>query len=214
MAGNMYALILLVIVLLAILNLATLSWVVWLQRLLRQREKAAAAIGHQVKVSRLALGPKWDEMLAQVQESAKQAALESVSDVASIFNQDLATTSLKINQQLEESAKGLIKTELAKYLETFATLRESTNTALGQIQATIDHQREALESNLETETKAQKDKIMDQFETRIGEVVSNYLVESLGSGIDLGSQSQYLFKVLDEHKTELKQEILGVEVAK
>lgn len=206
---NLYPLILAVIILLALINLSTLSWVVWLQRRLREKDKAAAAIGRQLKVSRLALGPKWDDMLEQVEESAKQAAIESVGDISTIFRQDLATSSLKINQQLEERASGLVEQELARYQETLGELGNSTTKAIGKIQDVLDRQRQALETNLESEIKAKQESLMAEFDKRIAEVVSNYLIESLGTGIDLGAQSKYLFNTLDAHKAELKQEIMG-----
>jgi hypothetical protein len=206
---NLYYTILAVIVVLTLVNLGTLAWVVWLQRLLREKDKAAAAIGRQVKASKLALGPKWDDMLLQVEESAKQAAVESVEEVTAVFNRDLSTTSLKINQQLEEQAGKLIQTELDKYQETFDSLRQSTSTMVGQFQEAIEKQRQELQTRLDVEMKTEKAKLMERFDKHLSAVVSSYLVEALGTEVDLGAQSKYLFRMLEDNKAALKQEILG-----
>jgi hypothetical protein len=206
---NLYYTILAVIVVLTLVNLGTLAWVVWLQRLLREKDKAAAAIGRQVKASKLALGPKWDDMLLQVEESAKQAAVESVEEVTAVFNRDLSTTSLKINQQLEEQAGKLIQAELDKYQETFDSLRQSTSTMVGQFQEAIEKQRQELQTRLDVEMKTEKAKLMERFDKHLSAVVSSYLVEALGTEVDLGAQSKYLFRMLEDNKAALKQEILG-----
>jgi F0F1-type ATP synthase membrane subunit b/b' len=206
---KLYYIILVIIVTLALINLATLAWVVWLQKLLREKEKMTASIGRQLKVSKLAMGPKWDEMLAQVEQSARQAALDSVEEVSAVFNRDLATTSLKVNQQLEEQASTLIQSELTEYQETFADLRQTTTKIVSQFQDTIEQERQQLLARLADDAQDQKAEIVAKFEARMAEVIAAYLTEVLGNEVDLGAQSQYLFRMLEQHKAELKQEILG-----
>ncbi len=50
---------------------------------------------------------------------------------------------------------------------------------------------------------------MDQFNTRLNDVVSSYLTECLGSQVDLGAQSTYIFAALEQHKADIKRDVLS-----
>jgi hypothetical protein len=43
----------------------------------------------------------------------------------------------------------------------------------------------------------------------MNDVVSSYIIESLGNRVDLGAQSAYIFDMLHEHKDEIKRDILS-----
>lgn len=205
---NSYQLVLIVIGALALLNLATLAWVAWLQQRLKSRDQTLTAAVSEVH----GLEQKADKVAAAEMELEKKGAASVASaleEVGTVFSRDLATTTLKITQQMEAGASQLIEQELGQYRETLANLRESATAAFGQINDAIDKQKATLTADLEAEIQKQKETMIIKFEAKISDVVSAYLVESLGNDVDLGAQSQYLFKMLEEHKDELKKEIMG-----
>jgi hypothetical protein len=51
--------------------------------------------------------------------------------------------------------------------------------------------------------------LADKFDAKIGDVVSSYISESLGSGVDLGAQMQFILTSLESHKDEIRKDLLN-----
>ncbi|HSH31643.1 MAG TPA: hypothetical protein VK963_03185, partial [Candidatus Saccharimonadales bacterium] len=122
---------------------------------------------------------------------------------------DLAETSGRINHQLEALSTKVITEQLGEYQKTLVEMRQTAIASVGQIQAAIEEQRARLEQDINQDLEAQKQRLVAKLDQKIGDIVAAYMVEALGSQVDLGAQSQYLFKTLEANKAELKQDILS-----
>ena len=49
----------------------------------------------------------------------------------------------------------------------------------------------------------EKEKLIQQIDTRLADAVTSFLIETLGHNVDLGAQNKYLIEMLEEHKPEL-----------
>ncbi|HSX48331.1 MAG TPA: hypothetical protein VLF41_02410 [Candidatus Nanoarchaeia archaeon] len=207
-----YQLILIVIAALTLINLATLGWVALLQKKLRQDNQAVSSTQKDLnQLKQEAHNVMLAETLIELESSANQSIQGIFDKAAAEFTTSLQKASAQITEQMQTGASQLVQQELEQYKETLGNLREAASGALGQINDALEKQKATLTADLEVEVKKQQQVLIEKFENKISDVVSAYLVESLGNDVDLGAQSQYLFKMLEEHKGELKQEILGGE---
>lgn len=64
-----------------------------------------------------------------------------------------------------------------------------------------------LEQKLEAEMQKRRDAYVGQLDTKLGDAVTAFLVDTLGRNVDLGAQTAYLIAQLEAHKDELVQEV-------
>ena len=157
------------------------------------------------------------ERLMHKAETDFQTALDhSVNEL----QRELATTITHLNKQLEQLGSSIIKTEMSRYQYDVDQMRRQADGASAKAQAEIDqHQTELkvklamrqseMEAELEAKIKAEEASRLQEIDTKLSDAVMSFLTETLGHEVDLGAQSQYLLKTLDEHKDELKKGISG-----
>ncbi len=196
--------VLVVIIALAVINFATLWWVVGLQKRLR-----VARVPSPVATPEAAKPTLSPETVARLRQEA-ETELKAVMSLANKnLGEELGNTSQKLNQHVEDLAEKIIQDELTKYQKTLEELRQASIETLSQVQNDVNSRREKLEADLEAQVAEEKQHVMDQFDTKIGDVMAAYLTEVLGNEVDLGAQSAYLIKALEDHKADLKKAILS-----
>lgn len=201
---NAYVVLLVIIVALALINFLTLFWVGSLQRKVRTPQPAVAS---KPSVASPAVNHKVDDAMAEAAAAAKTQLDQAIQQAAKTLSTDLSATSQKVNHELQELAEKYIRTELEEYHKTVLQFKDTATTSLADIQQTMDEQRQSLTAGLTTELKAERERLLAQFDNRLADVVSAYLIEALGNNADLGAQSQSLFAALEQHKEELKKDI-------
>ncbi len=148
-----------------------------------------------------------EEVKNQLLSETKQDYETAIEKSAGQFSHDLVATSDKINAQIKDLSANVIANELEEYRSGLAKLREEALAGMGSVQEAVAKQRQVLEAELDQQIQAEKQRRLDQIDTKLGDAVSAFLVEVLQHNVDLGSQSPYLLAMLEEHKEELKQEV-------
>jgi hypothetical protein len=196
-----------VIIGLGLINFVSLFWVMSLQKKLKQAETksidtttAPKQQAHTIMVA---------EELLRLENVAKDDISKVLVEVTRSFQDDLSKTSKKVNNKVEELTDKVIADELTKYQSAFTELRQASIETLSRIQATIEEESLKRSADVAVMVEAEKKKVIESFEKKMGDIVSGYLVEVLGTNVDLGAQRGYLFATLEAHKDELKKAIAG-----
>jgi flagellar biosynthesis/type III secretory pathway protein FliH len=149
------------------------------------------------------------ERIAQI-EATTQAAFEAAVQRASQrFDQDLGTTSEKLNQLIVRLTTDVVEKELTDYRQGLADARAAALESLRQMQATVNQQQATLETDMKAEMDKRKAYLVERLDRRLGEIATSYIIESLGQGVDLGAQKTFLMDSLERNKEALKKDILG-----
>ena len=196
-----------IVALVVVVNLGTLLWIGMLQGKLRKRDQAVVAAQHDLgELKQEAHNVTLAKILLQMEQTIGADIEASFQQLTLGFREELRGSLIRITTQMEGDASQL----LAQYRETLnANLQEVAAKALGPIHELVDQQRVGLIEDMQADIKRQQAQVMAKFDAKLSDVVSSYLTETLGNDVDLGAQSRYLFRMLDEHKDELKQEISG-----
>jgi hypothetical protein len=198
---NSYYILLGVIALLVVINYVSLFWVSSLQKQLRHaRQKVAKPAPSTAST----LATVSAEHVIELQAKAEHLMEETVRKSIQKLHDDLGKTTGLINQRVGELSDKVIQDELTKYQGALDEVRQSSIDTLSEVQQAIDKRRGEMEETLAAEVAEEKKHVLERFEQHMGEVVSGYLVETLGQNIDLGAQSSYIFDTLEKHKDELK----------
>lgn len=170
-----------------------------LNRLSKQQQAAAVA------PKPLAISQPTAEQL----EAKLKAAYEAkIVEATQTFGTDLQGTSTRLSEQVSRLTTKVIEEELEAYQKTLEEVRHVATVAMEQIHQAVEHQRVELHQGMEAELAEEKKHLAAKFDAKMGDVVSSYISEALGSGVDLGAQMQFILSSLEAHKDEIRKDLL------
>lgn len=157
------------------------------------------------------LPPATRERLLQAAEGKFQTMLDRSADQ---LEHNLQATATQLNKQLEKLGADIINDEMKRYRESLDELRARTQMSIGSAQTEIaQHQddlktklaerKAELEKQMDEEVAAEKERLIQDMDTKLADAVASFLLETLQHNVDLGAQTAYLTTMLDEHKAEL-----------
>jgi hypothetical protein len=146
---------------------------------------------------------------------AAEVKLEAVLERSTVqLEKNLQETTRRLDHQLERIGTKIITDEMARYNKALDDLQAATQLSIGGAQSDINKHQEdlkaklaerqvELEAQLAQEMEAKKEQLVQELDTKLADAVASFLIETLGHEVDLGAQSAYLTKMLDEHKDEI-----------
>lgn len=134
---------------------------------------------------------------------------EAQADFQSVLNhsakelqKDLEGTATEINKLVEKMGTEAVASELERYRAQLVKLTEAAEEKIGGAGAEIAEHQQNLKAKLEEEMAAEKQRLLAQIDTRLADAVSSFLIETMQHDVDLGAQTAYITKMLEEHKQE------------
>lgn len=191
------------LIIMALVNAATLFWAMYLDRRLRGRPVPKK---YDVHVEGTKIFSDMD--LSEVQKRADSQLLHAVELASQRLEKSVSTGVDQLAAHVNDVASDSVRQEFDKYQASLRALNNQTVEQFAQIQTDLQKQRAELLQQLQTEVTQERERRLASFNERINDVVSSYLAETLGSRVDLGSQSNYIFEQLEKHKEDIKRDIL------
>lgn len=146
---------------------------------------------------------------AELEARLTAAYNNQIADATVTFGTDLKATSTRLTEQVSRLTTTVIEEELEAYQKTLEEVRKVATQAMDQIHEAVEHQRVELRQGMEADLAEEKKLLADKFDSKFGDVVSSYISESLGSGVDLGAQMQFILTSLEKHKDEIRKDLLN-----
>lgn len=172
------------------------------------------------------LPPALKEAIIEASQANFQAVLDQ--NVAELQH-DLQTTVAQLNKKLDQLGTDIVDSEMKRYHKQLDQLGEHAIGAISAAQTGINKHQVELEAKLEkqhaelqaklaediaaerkriaAELTAEKEKLSQQVDTKLGDAVASFLMETLQHNVDLGAQNNYLTAMLEEHKEDFKREL-------
>ena len=159
--------------------------------------------------------PEIKENLIHKSEAHFQNALNhSINEL----DHDLKNTIYKLNNQLEKFGNEIIigglshyRTKLDQFCKQLEISMEKNQAEIAKHQSEINEklaeQQSVLEKELAENIKNQQQIMIQNINTKLSDAVATFLIETMQHNIDLGAQTNYLTKMLEEHKSEFIKEI-------
>lgn len=191
------------IAVLVAVNLAALGWASYLDRKARSKP--------QPKIYEIHLeGTKVfnDVDLEAIQKAANEQLTTAAHEAAERLQKSLNNGIDQVAANINDSLATNLTAEFEKYTVTLSGLRDETIRQFGKIQDELNTRRTELMEHVDKQVAEEHARRLEAFNTRLGEVVTSYIAESLGNNVDLGAQSGYILKVLEEHKEDIKRDVL------
>ena len=119
-----------------------------------------------------------------------------IGENAMFLQQDLRQTTASLNDYMRTEITRTLQEEFKKYQQSISDAKQL---ALGSIEktiTTIDQQRQFLETQLQTQSEAQKAQVLARFETSMATIINHYVLRAIGNQIDLADQLDYILAEL------------------
>lgn len=147
------------------------------------------------------------DQLTKLQQDTQAAFKFAVNDAAQKFHEDLAATSKSLNQLTLKLTTEVVERELEDYRTGLADARAQALGSLAEMQKAVVEKQKALETDLDAEIAKRREFLIAKLDSKLGQAVAAYLVESLGQGVDLGAQKTFLLENLERNKEALKKDL-------
>jgi F0F1-type ATP synthase membrane subunit b/b' len=192
------------LIVMALINTASLIWAFYLDHRLRGRPTPKI---YDVHMEGTKVFPELE--LSKVADKAKAEFEAAVTDASQKLHGTLDQVSAQVGAQASQSIQNSLAQELEKYQVNLETLRNQTMKDFASLQQDLTNRRTELLSHLDTEAAKVQQAQLDTFNAKLGDVVSSYIVEALGSQIDMSAQTKAIIASLEQHKEDIKRDILA-----
>lgn len=146
-----------------------------------------------------------EQLLEDARKDFEKVLRQSALELA----QDLQNTATEIKQKVQELGTDAVAKELENYRAKIAELQQQTETTIGTMHQDITSHQEELKTKMTETLEAEKQRMITQMDTKLADAVTSFLTETLQHDVDLGAQTTYLTKMLEEHKAELTKGVTG-----
>ena len=143
----------------------------------------------------------------ELEQAAADRLRHEIDAGARKLSADLRATGQKVGGRLDKLATTAVERELEQYRQVLSENRTKTAESLAKARAEIEARQVAVRETLDKGVADAKARRLRQFDDRIADVVSSYLVETLGDEADLGVQGKYLLASLEKDKSRLRKDI-------
>ncbi len=145
----------------------------------------------------------------KIQTQAGEQLVSSIQKASELFQKNLTVQALKINDELEGLAGQRLKQQIEDFNRVLDGLTTTATDSVAQLESLIDQRRHTLEASLTTDVMREKQRAIEHFYDRLGDIVANYIIQSLGKDLDLSGQLPFVLKVLSDNKDSIMQDLLG-----
>jgi F0F1-type ATP synthase membrane subunit b/b' len=140
-------------------------------------------------------------------EEAEASFRSVVNHAAKDLQKDLDDTAEDIKKQIGKLGDEAEDKEMEHYKATVVQLQDKTKDDLASIDKELADQKAELKAKFAEDMAAEKQRLLTQIDTKLGDAVASFLTETLQHNVDLGAQSAYLTAMLEEHKAEFAKEV-------
>lgn len=156
--------------------------------------------------------PLADEVLTpalkrHLQQDSELKFQSAVQNSSSKLQHDLEISAEHIRNLVNRLATEIVADEMQRYRDELGQLRSKAQTEMSGISADVAKHEAELKAKMAAEIEAEKQVLIKQIDTKLGDAVASFLSDTLQHNVDLGNQTAYLVAMLEEHKADFVKEV-------
>lgn len=192
------------LILMAAINAASLIWASYLDHRLRGRPVPKH---YEIHVEGTKIFSEMD--MASVQATALGKLNQSADAAGQKLQQAMDAALDSIAGSVHEMTQKSLVQEFQKYQADLDQLRLRTVKDFAKIQQSLNKHHDETLGLFDAEIAKMREKRLEEFNQRLNDVISGYVVESLGNQADLEAQTAYIVQALEQHKDDIKRDVLS-----
>jgi len=148
-----------------------------------------------------------DEFREELRNRGRLHFEKIIGENAMFLQQDLRQTTSELNDYMRAEITRTLQEEFKKYEQSIVDAKQLALDSIEKTITTIEQQRQYLEQQLQTQSEAQKARIISRFETEMAGIVNHYVVRAIGNQIDLSDQLDYILAELEANKKAILEDV-------
>ena len=148
-----------------------------------------------------------DEFREELRNRGRLHFEKIIGENAMFLQQDLRQTTSQLNDYMRAEITKTLQEEFKKYEQSISDAKKLALDSIDKTISTIEQQRQFLQTQLQTQSEAQKAKIIESFEVEMAGIINHYVVKAIGNQIDLSDQLDYILAELEANKTAIVEDI-------
>jgi hypothetical protein len=148
-----------------------------------------------------------DEFREELRNRGRLHFEKIIGENAMFLQQDLRETTAQLNDYMRAELTRTLQEEFKKYEQSIADAKQI---ALGSIEktiTTIEQQRQFMEQQMQAQAQANKERMVKQFEKDMAGIINHYIIQAIGSQIDLSDQLEYILAELEANKQAILEDV-------
>lgn len=147
------------------------------------------------------------EFHEELRNKARLDFQKVISENAMFLQQDLRLTTSEINEYLKKEVSGKLEEEFAAYQQSIKDVQQAAVESLNKTVAAAQEQQLMLTEKMKQDTEAEKTQIVAQFEANMAEIVSHYILKTVGDQIDLKDQLPYILREMQAQQEAMRKDM-------
>ena len=133
-----------------------------------------------------------------------------ITENAEFLQQDLRLTSSQLNDYMKKELTTKVDSELAKYEQSINDARDLAIDSIKRTTEGLEKQRQVLGEQVQKEIENEKSRIIDNFEKQLSDIISHYIVATIGQEISLDDQLEFILADLEANKKAIIEDLKNV----
>lgn len=130
-----------------------------------------------------------------------------IGENAMFLQQDLRLTTSELNQFMKNEITNKLKEEFDKYEQSITDAKELAVQSIEKTNKVIDETRESLSEEVRGEILKEKQQSIERFEANMADIINHYVLEAIGTQIDLNDQLEYILGDLEANKKAIIEDV-------
>lgn len=130
-----------------------------------------------------------------------------IGENAMFLQQDLRQTTSQLNDYMRTEITRTLQDEFSKYEQSITDAKQIAIDSIEKTVATVEQQRKFLESQMQTQSDAQKARLLARFETEMAGIINHYIMRAIGNQIDLSDQLEFILAELESNKSAILEDV-------
>jgi hypothetical protein len=130
-----------------------------------------------------------------------------IGESAMFLQQDLRQTTSQLNDYMRAEVTRTLQQEFKKYEQSIVDAKQIALESIEKTIQTIEQQRQFLEQQLQNQANVQKESMIQQFEKDMAGIINHYVLQAIGTQIDLSDQLDYILHEMEQNKQAIIEDI-------
>lgn len=150
-----------------------------------------------------------DEFRQELRNRGRLHFEKIIGENAMFLQQDLRLTTSQLNEYMKTEITNKLREEFSKYEQSITDAKQLAIDSINKTQEAIEQQRQVMSKQLQEEVAAERERIINNFEASMADVVNHYVLAAIGDQIDLNDQLEFILSELEANREAIIGDIRG-----
>ncbi len=148
-----------------------------------------------------------DEFREELRNRGRLHFEKIIGENAMFLQQDLRLTTSQLNEYMKSEITHKLEEEFAHYEQSITDAKELAVESITKTREAVEQQRQMMSQQLAKEIIDEKQRLVKRFEDNMADIVNHYVLNAVGSQIDLNDQLEYILSEMEANKKNIIEDI-------